>query len=99
MKIQIEQSGGLSGIVRSMKMDVNNLPPNVIDIVNSIKESKPPVLAKIMPKGSADHMNYKITIEEGKRNYIFECNQYTLDSKLKTLIEYVKNNSKSEPKT
>ena len=43
------------------------------------------------PKGAADYLNYKITLEEGHRNSVIECNQFDMDDDLKSLIRYVEN--------
>ena len=48
------------------------------------------------PKGAADYLNYKITLEEGTRNSVIECNQFDMDDDLKSLIRYVENRSRKE---
>ena len=72
-------------------MDVKDLPPylrnNVKRMIKDSKSYTRPL--KMAPKGSADHFNYKISVEGEDNEMILEANQYNLNSDLKTLIKYL----------
>jgi hypothetical protein len=48
------------------------------------------------PKGAADYLNFKITLEEGPQNSVIECNQFDMNDDLKSLISYVESRSRKE---
>lgn len=77
-------------------MNTDDLPSGIADTVNDMIKSNTSTLGKkLIPKGAADHLNYKITIEDGNRNHVIECNQYEVNRKLKSLISYIEKNSKN----
>lgn len=82
-------------MVISKEVDTNNLPSSVVNAVRSIVKSRMSDTPKsLAPRGAADHLNYKITIDEGTKKSVIECNQYDIDDKLKSLISYVEKKSK-----
>jgi hypothetical protein len=95
VRIKIERSGGFAGLSTKKELTQNNLPSNVSNLIKSITQSKINSTKKKIPRGAADHYNYKITIQDGKKNHVIECNQFSIDNKLKSLIAYVEKNSKS----
>lgn len=95
MIIKIERSGGLAAIPKLIEIDSKNLPPQVVAKVREIMEAKTiPRSMKIRPLGSADHYNFKISIHDGEKLKIIECNQYELQDELKSLVNYIDKNSK-----
>ena len=95
MKIIIERSGGLTGIVVSHEMEIKDLPQSMVNKVQEIfnnDESKS--LKMSLPKGAADHFNYRVTFKDGTQNKVVECNQYDIKDDLKDVIRYVEANSK-----
>lgn len=95
MKIKIERSGGIAGIVTSKEVDTNTLPSSVGDAVRSILKSKmsgPP--RSSVPRGAGDHFNYRITIHDGTNDKVIECNEYNIKNDLKDIIRYVETYSK-----
>lgn len=94
MKIKIEQSGGFTGIPKSVEIDTNNLPSDIANAVRTIVNKKRSNTTNISaPRGAADYLNYKITIEDGKKNKVIEYNQFNADEELRSLISFVKKNS------
>jgi hypothetical protein len=95
--IRIERTGGFAGINKCTEMNTDDLPSSITNTINSIIKSKVSTLPgkKLVPKGAADHLNYKITIEDGNSNRVIECNQYDMDHKLKSLISYIEKKSKN----
>jgi hypothetical protein len=98
VKIKIEQSGGFAGISSCTDMNADRLPPSledaVKDLLNSAKLPQPKGLES--PKGAADYLNYKISINDGKEDYIIECNEYEMNTRTKALVRYVQENSKKQ---
>lgn len=79
-------------------MDVDNLPPSLQNIVRGYLDGKkgPKKRGSNLPKGGADHLNYKITISEGKKASVIECNELGIDSGMKSLVSYIQKNSKKK---
>ena len=98
MKIRIERSGGFAGIPLFNEMDIKELPPSLVHIAEKIIETKKisSLSKKSRPKGSADHYNYKISIQDGTNLRVIECNQYDIKDDLKSLVKYVEGNSKQK---
>lgn len=94
MKIKIERSGGLTGIVTSNEIDAKNLPTAILKKVHEVLNDNQVNPMKSIPKGAADHFNYRITFEEGKKNKVIECNQFDLKEDLKDIVKFVEANSK-----
>lgn len=94
MKIKIEPSGGLAGFSSSSELDGDKLPTSLEDTVRKLLEGKKTDMIKhTRPKGAADYLNYKITIQDGKKNHVVECSEFEIDRDLKALINYIQNNS------
>jgi hypothetical protein len=97
VKIKIERSGGFGGITSSSELNADKLSPVLDGTVRKLLDNKGAgMLKSTMPKGAADYMNYKITLEEGPRNSVIECNQFDMDDDLKSLIRYVESKSRKE---
>jgi hypothetical protein len=95
MIIKVQRSGGFTGIEISKEMDVEDLPSELIATTRKIMEDKEPSLKfQPPPKGAADHYNYKISIQDGVKQKVLECNQYNIQDDLKSLIRYIERNSK-----
>ena len=97
MKIKIERSGGFAGITSSSEMNADKLSPLLEGTVKKLLDHKGSgVLKGTRPKGAADYLNYKITLEDGDRNSVIVCNQFDMDDDLSSLIRYVENRSRKE---
>ncbi len=97
MKIKIERSGGFGGITSSSEMNADKLSPLLEGTVKKLLDHKGSgVLKGTRPKGAADYLNYKITLEDGDRNSVIVCNQFDMDDDLSSLIRYVENRSRKE---
>lgn len=95
MKIRVERFGGLAGLVTSKEIEAVNLPSPIINKVHEILRDKLPNLTKTsLPKGAADHFNYRIIIQDGKKNKVIECNQYDIKDDLKDIVKFIEANSK-----
>jgi hypothetical protein len=94
VKIRIERSGGLSGISRIYEINTDNIPPALETTANEIMDNvrHEPRFKSVSP-GAADYYGYKIIITKGADQKIYECDQYNLDDKIKSLIKYVEKNS------
>jgi hypothetical protein len=96
MKIKIERSGGITGIASCDEFDTDRLPISLKSTVEKLLESRklPTTIGTARPKGSADFLNYKITIQSRKKNSVVNFNEFDMDKNIKSLIEYVQRNSK-----
>ena len=96
MKIKLERSGGFAGIALFNEVDADKLPPSlritVKELLDKKKLSRPKGLGR--PVGAADYLNYKITIQDGKKNHVFEFNELDMDSSMKSLVSFVQKKSK-----
>ena len=96
MKIKVERSGGFAAISISNEMDTKDLPSVLAATANNImriqKSSSLP--KRSAPIGSADHYIYRISFQDGIKRRVVECNQYTIQDDMKSLIEYIEKNSK-----
>jgi len=91
MLVKVERSGGFAGISNQSEMNSDDLPASLQTVLaklmkNDIKPSKP---LKFVPKGSADHFSYRITVVDGSNHRVIECSQYDLQDDLKSLVTYM----------
>jgi hypothetical protein len=97
VKIRVERSGGLTGIMVRREMDADKLTSSLRNTAERLMVvTKSPILKKAVPKGASDYLNYKITIEEGTKNRVIECNQFDMNESLRSLIKFIETNSKKE---
>lgn len=98
MKIKLERSGGFAGITSSNEMDNDKLPPSLQSTVKDLLDKKKLTLAKDLgrPKGAADYLNYTITIQDGKKEHVIECNEFDMDSTVKSLVSFIQKQSKKD---
>ena len=91
MKIEIERSGGFSGINKKIKFDTNNLPEKMAtDLDNCIFSVPTPRSAyKSVKRTSADSFSYKISVRKGEKLRTIEFNELEGDDKLRTIIDYI----------
>jgi len=96
MKIKVERSGGLAGITTCSEIDANGLPSELKDTARKFTSysSVSRIPLRSAPRGSADYYCYKITLTDGKKQQVLECNQYNLPDNLKSLISYIEEHSK-----
>jgi emfourin len=97
MIIRVERSGGLVGTYISHEIDSKDLPLAIKLKVKRIMtniESRSSGL-KSTPKGAADHFDYKISFQDGQNQRTINCNQYTIQEDLKSLVRYMEAKSKS----
>lgn len=95
MKIKIEQSGGFAGIPFSKEIETDKLPPPIENTIKELLDGKRRRIPKgLRSRGVADYLTYKITIQNGIKDHVVECNEYDMDNNMKSLIRYVKKNSK-----
>ena len=95
MKIKVERSGGLAGLPISNEIDGKNLPSELVSTVKNIMggQKSTSLSMKSTPKGAGDHYIYKISIINGVNRRVIECNQYSIQDDLKSLVKYVEKNS------
>lgn len=95
MKIKIETFGGVAGIVTSKEIEAEKFPPSIMNKIRDIFNDKKHCPMKTpIPKGAADHFNYRITLRDGTGDKTIECNEYNIDNDVKDLVSYVKTYSK-----
>lgn len=96
MKIRIERSGGFAGMSSSNELDSDMLPPSIESTVRELLEKKKLPRAKGLGRriGSADYLSYKISIHDGNKQHVIQCNELEMDSNVKSLVNYIKKNSK-----
>lgn len=94
MKIKVERSGGFAGIPLSNEVDIKDLPSEIMTTARKLSNQKSNRFQrKEALKGSADHYNYRISIENGLKRKVIECSEYDIQGELKSLIKYVEKNS------
>jgi hypothetical protein len=98
LRIKIERSGGFAGILSSSEMDVDKLPPSLGRTVRNLLGGANSTLTigSKPPDGSADYLCYKISIQNGMKNHVVECNEFEMDNSVKSLVSYVQKNSKKK---
>lgn len=92
MKIQIERSGGFSGVMRSIKLDTKNLPKNMADTLECYLSRESIINKKRLNKVSkspADYYCYKISSTKGKTKRELEFTELDVDNELKTAVNYI----------
>ena len=91
MKIIIERSGGLTGIVVSHEMEIKDLPQSMVNknSGDTLTTTSPITENVIAKKEIADHFNYRVTFKDGTQNKVVECNQYDIKDNIKDVIRYV----------
>jgi hypothetical protein len=93
LKIRVERSGGLTGIVTSKEISDEDIPVSIRNKLDKILQDERFKSNSSVPKGAADLLNYKITFEGGTNNRVIECNQITMKKDLKDLVRYIETNS------
>lgn len=98
MKIKLERSGGFAGITSSNELDTDKLPCSLQSTVKDLLEKKKLSLKEGLgkPKGFADYLNYRITIQDGKKDNVIELNEVDMDSTVKSLVSFIQKNSKKD---
>ena len=79
----------------STEMDADKLPPSIEGTVRELLDERKPSSMKNSgrPKGAADYLNYKITIQNGKKNHVIDCSEFGMDDNIKSLVSYLQKNS------
>ena len=98
VRIRVERSGGFAGIPIANEIDSKNLPPTLVTKLNKIIENakSPKLPLSATPRGAADHFTYKILVKDGEKETVIECNQYSLEDDLRSLVKYVERNSEKK---
>jgi hypothetical protein len=96
--IRVEKFGGISGIRTSAEMDAKDIPNRLVTKIREIIDNSEStsLRLKTIPRGAADHYNYKISIEDGESKRVLECSQYDILDDLKSLVKYIEKNSNRE---
>jgi hypothetical protein len=99
MKIHLESSGGFAGIVNSFLLDTESMrseeKQKMQGLIKTVDFFNLPAESEIKPKpGSADYVNYKITVEEGHRRHTIRINDITMSPRLRDLVAFLE--SKTE---
>jgi hypothetical protein len=100
VRIKVERTGGFAGISKYSEIDSKNLPSSIkTDLINLVNENKKiPNSVKLVPKGAADHFTYRITINDGSKQRVIVCDQYTINTSLRSLVTYVEKHNTSNEK-
>lgn len=95
MKIKVERSGGFAGITFSNEVDIKDPPSEIMTTARKLLSNQKSnrYQSKAVPKGSADHYNYRISIQNGLNRKVVECSEYDIQGELKSLIKFVEKNS------
>lgn len=102
MKISFETSGGLAGIPNSIVLETSSMSDDegkmISDLVKSSNFFDFPS-ESIPPKpGSADYINYKITVKTDEKEHTIRTNDVSMPSQLKPLIDFLYQKSISSGK-
>lgn len=100
MKIKIERSGGITGIASSSEIDATTLPPSLIATVQDLLFRNETTLNEVRkPKGTADDINYRITIRNRAKNRIINCSELDMGNNIKSLVRFIEKNSLKKSKS
>ncbi|MDR3574290.1 MAG: hypothetical protein P4L50_10530 [Anaerolineaceae bacterium] len=92
MKIQLERSGGVTGIPFRSSVDTDLLDPDerkaLVELVESAGFFDLPANF-LSPKVGADRFNYKLTIADKGRSHTIEFNEANAPQSLPPLIKQV----------
>ena len=96
MKIEIERSGGFSGISETIRIDTEHLPKHIADNLEghlsrarlSNRSSNP------LKSRMADCYQYKISTQLGKKKQEILFNEFEIDQQLRTTVNYLFKKSK-----
>jgi emfourin len=100
MKIRFECSGGLAGIHTSVELDSISMSSEELKQIRELIKSSnffnlPP--ESLPPKrGSADYLNYKVTIETEEAKHTIHTNDITMPTEIEPLINFLQEKSRSE---
>ncbi len=90
MKILYRQTGGFAGLVKSLRLDFDELSADDRELVHSLLEGAhffdlPEPVARAMP----DEEQYAITVDEQYRSRTFIVNKSAVPEDLRPLIRYL----------
>jgi hypothetical protein len=97
MKIYFNASGGFMGGRSVVNLDTNFLPSDealqLRNLINSSNFFELPSKSLPPPKGAADYVQYRITIEsdDGRKSHTVETNDYVVNAnpKIAKLIDFL----------
>lgn len=97
MIIKVERSGGFGGIVTTNQIDVDTLPQSLEKTVKEILDKKINTTSlKSTPRGASDYYCYTITLDDGTKKHVMQCNEYSINKDLKELVSYIEKQSKQK---
>lgn len=92
MIVEIEESGGFTGIPRSFKIDTDNLPKDqakkISEIIKNLKLDNT-LQYGIRKPGAADYFNYSVTVNEKGITKTRQYDQSTAPQEIKELIKSI----------
>jgi hypothetical protein len=93
MRINLSKSGGITGLIGSLKIDTESLSEEEkAHIKEYIKETNFFNLPSKFPferSGAADYYSYEITIEDGNNKKTVIANDITMPPKLREFIAFI----------
>jgi hypothetical protein len=89
MIIRIERSGGFAGINEDSQVNSDDLPASMKTTLTKLINVKRPNRLKSVPKGSADHYSYRITVDDGTKKQVIDCSEYDIQDDLMSLVTFV----------
>jgi hypothetical protein len=92
MRIQFERSGGFAGKKLEGSLDSSTLSvAQVRRLKELLRRSRffelPPTLESMHP--SADHFNYRLTIETGERKHTVEASETAVPAPMRALLDFL----------
>ena len=98
MIIKIERSGGLTGVPITSEVDVKQLPSSLVSRIKKImlNDSHSSAPLKSTPVGARDYFTYKILIQDGINEKVIDCNEYTINADLKSIVKLIERGSKKK---
>lgn len=102
MKIYFEVSGGLAGINDHLVLDTSSMSPDEIKQAQQLIDSSNffNLSSKSLPPkhGSADYLNYKITVQKDEIEHKIYTNDITMPPELEPLIDFLQQKVQSTKK-
>ncbi len=93
MKISFETSGGLAGIHESIVLETTSMSEDDIkqvgDLVKNSNFFDFPSQSTPPRAGSADYINYKITVKTDEKEHTVRTNDVSMPSQLQPLIDFL----------
>lgn len=98
MRINFSQSGGFTGIRRSLSLDTGTMPPDEArELEDSVNSAGFFDLPEVLQSGGADRLQYKLTIERDAASHSIQMDDGSIPLALSPLIKKLEAAARAGP--